>query len=58
MQQVYNVWGLGFGDDEDAWELCSTHKTPEGASEARKKILKDCDLPDDMVKVEPQEVTA
>ena len=37
--QVYNVYGLGFGDDESQWELCSTHATREGADAARAVIL-------------------
>ena len=37
--QVYTVWGLGFGDDEDQWELCSTHATQAGAEAAKQNIL-------------------
>jgi hypothetical protein len=37
--QVYTVWGLGFGDDEDHWELCSTHATQAGAEAAKQSIL-------------------
>ena len=41
MQTVYTVWGLGFGDDESVWELCSVHATQAGANAARAAILAD-----------------
>lgn len=52
--QVFNVWGLGFGDDENAWELCSTHKTQKAADDAKQAILADCD--ELQVEVHPEEV--
>ena len=56
-QTVYAVQGLGFGDDEDVWEHCSTHATREGAAEAREVILADgCDP--SWVRIEPVEVQA
>lgn len=54
--QVYNVFALGFGDDEAAWELCSTHATRESADAARAVILADCDVPEADVVVRPQQV--
>ena len=57
MRKVYQVMGLGFGDDESAWELCSTHETRAGADEAREVILADgCDPA--WVRIEPMEVQA
>jgi hypothetical protein len=54
--QVYNVFGLGFGDDEAAWELCSTHATRESAEAARTAILADCGVPETDVQVQAQQV--
>lgn len=54
---VYNVFGRGFGDDEDAWELSSTHATREAAEAARQEILDELPgLDPDGVIVEEQEV--
>jgi len=51
--KVYQVWGLGFGDDEDAWVLCSQFDTQEKADAERAAILKDTDLlPEDVRVVE------
>jgi hypothetical protein len=57
MRKVYQVMGLGFGDDEDAWELCSTHETRAGADEAREVILADgCEV--EWVRIDEVEVAA
>lgn len=52
--QVYNVYGLGFGDDESQWELCSTHATREGADAACAAIL--ASDSEQLVRVEAQQV--
>ena len=41
--KVHILFGLGFGDDESAWEVLSVHKTNEGAEAAKKKVLENCD---------------
>ena len=41
MRTVYIVEGLGFGDDENVWERCSTHSTRTGAEAERTRILED-----------------
>ena len=38
MQYVYCVFGLGFGDIENAWELCSVHATRQSAENAMKSM--------------------
>jgi len=39
MHTVYTVWGLGLGDDEDVWELCTVHASRAGAEAAREALL-------------------
>lgn len=41
---VYNLFGLGLGDDEDAFEHMSTHRTMEGAIAARDAHIEDPDM--------------
>ena len=41
MQYVYCVFGLGLGNNEDAWELCSVHGTRAGAEAAMAETLND-----------------
>lgn len=53
---VYAVYGLGFGDDENQWELCEPlHETRESAEAMRAAIIAD-GCPEDGVKVEPLEM--
>lgn len=56
-QSVYIVWGLGFGDDEDRWELCSVHATAEGAAAERQRLL-DSGVAADLVRAEPYALLA
>jgi hypothetical protein len=51
--QVYTVWGLGFGDDEAVWELCSIHRTQKGADDAKQAILDECEGAEVDVRPEP-----
>jgi transketolase N-terminal domain/subunit len=39
--QVYIVYGLGFGDDESVWEVCTVHSTQASADDAKAAILAD-----------------
>jgi hypothetical protein len=39
MQTVYIVYGLGFGDDEDRWEMCGMHSTQALADAQQAEIL-------------------
>jgi len=41
MQVVYTVWGKGFGDDENVWELFGIYASKANADAAAAKILKD-----------------
>ncbi len=55
-QVVYTVWGLGFGDDENQWELCGTHATQELAQAQREQILQDTGLMPEDVEVREEQV--
>lgn len=54
MQKVYIVYGLGFGDDEDQWEMCGMHSTQALADAQKAEIL--AEFPELDVKVECEEV--
>ena len=41
MRTVYIVEGLGFGDDENVWERCSTYSTWAAADAERTRMLED-----------------
>ena len=51
MQYVYVVQGLGFGDDENVWELCSVHATQAAADAECKRIQASCELDESGVRV-------
>jgi hypothetical protein len=56
---VYIVEGLGFGDDESAWERSSVHTTregPTGADAERARLLEACGLDATDVRVVEEEV--
>jgi len=46
------LFGLGFGDDEDTWEILSVHKTLPGAQREMVRKLADPTWPNQRYKIE------
>lgn len=44
MLYVYILMGLGFGDDESAWEICEVYATPQLAAQAQKALQAETEL--------------
>ena len=43
---MYTVWGLGFGDDEDAYEHVGTYSTLQAAQNEVNAIIADSSEPE------------
>lgn len=52
MDTLWAIYGLGFGDDEDKWELCTPlYDTEEEAHESVDKMFLFSDLTDEDIRV-------
>ena len=49
--QVYIVQGLGFGDNENEWDMCNVYATQVAADAAATEILRSSGLDADYVRV-------